>query len=114
MPGDQAFIDSYDQVETTVPAGDVDVGLPAGERFVHPPLALGEAVRLWRCLLAAEAGDGDAVVAFLDEFPAAFQKAQREQIERLQIPEVFDLGRRFLGHRRAVRPPSPATMEPQA
>lgn len=100
MARNEAFFDAY--------AG-IEIELPDGRTIRRPAPTLGKGAHLLRNVMAAQAGDGNALLYVIEEFPRAIDA--EAELEGLTPAEVFDLASRFLAHRRTTMLRSPATMK---
>ena len=90
MPEHHAALDAYDGVE---------IVLPSGKEVRFRCLTVSEGARFWRLLMKAEAGDAEAQITILVEFPKAI--GMDPDSERLTPAEVYEVLRRFLSLQRA-------------
>lgn len=106
----EPFFDAMAGIDLELPGPGV---LPIGAdgRTVNcRTLEIREATRFLRLLISAEMGNAASQLAILDTFPAAVGIEK----EHLTPPEVFEVLRRFLSHRRTALSGSPMEMSSPA
>ncbi|HEX6940893.1 MAG TPA: hypothetical protein VF158_15860 [Longimicrobiales bacterium] len=97
MASNQAFFDGY---------ADIVIELPGGGTLRRPSLTLAEGARFLRAIMAAQAGDGAALLYVIEEFPRAI--GAEKEMEHLTPAECIDVADRFLAHRRTPAAARPA------
>lgn len=109
MPENQATYDAY---------LGIDIELPDG-RVIHvQALTFKRALYYTRLLDQAQQTGAKAFYRFLDEFSAEIKTTDGQALAKLEltVPEMFEVGRRFLWRNRLARNPAGPTTatEPSA